>query len=51
MGDVWDSFITGFCKVEFACHQGEPNWLGRIFLSVGVSVVVITFVNILEKYI
>tara|TARA_B100000959_G_C14884837_1_gene584142 strand:+ start:816 stop:1016 length:201 start_codon:yes stop_codon:yes gene_type:complete len=25
---MWDSFISGFCKVEFLCYTGEPNWLG-----------------------
>ena len=27
-----DSFINGFCKVEFLCYQGEPNWLGWLIL-------------------
>jgi len=24
--------ITKFCKVEFVCFSGEPNWLGELFL-------------------
>ena len=24
--------ITKFCKVEFVCFNGEPNWLGMLFL-------------------
>jgi len=24
--------ITTFCKVEFVCFNGEPNWLGELFL-------------------
>jgi hypothetical protein len=27
-----ESFIDGFCKVEFLCYQGEPNWLGWVVL-------------------
>jgi len=30
---MYDKFITGFCKVEFLCYQGEPNWLGWLVLS------------------
>ena len=26
--EIWDSFIESFCKVEFLCYTGEPNWLG-----------------------
>lgn len=29
---IWDDFITGFCEVDFVCYEGEPNWLGFIFL-------------------
>ena len=28
MGEEWNNFITGFCKVELLCWHGEPNWLG-----------------------
>jgi len=31
-------FITGFCKVEFLCYQGEPNWLGWGLLGIGFAV-------------
>ena len=24
--------IPKFCKVEFVCFNGEPNWLGELFL-------------------
>ena len=27
-------FIAGFCKVEFLCHSGDPNWLGWIVLGI-----------------
>ena len=27
-------FIAGFCKVEFLCYAGDPNWLGWIVLGV-----------------
>jgi hypothetical protein len=32
VGGFWDNFISGFCKVEFLCWEGEPNWLGWIVL-------------------
>lgn len=32
---MWDSFIDGFCKVEFLCYAGDPNWLGWIVLFFG----------------
>ena len=33
MGEYWDRFIFGFCKVEFVCWQGEPNWLGWMVIA------------------
>ena len=27
-----DNFINSFCKVQFLCYEGEPNWLGLIVL-------------------
>ena len=32
---VWDPFVTGFCKVQFLCYQGDPNWLGWIVIGGG----------------
>ena len=32
MTDFFDKFILSFCKVEFLCYSGDPNWLGWIFL-------------------
>ena len=31
---MWDSFIAGYCKVEFLCYAGEPNWLGWIPIGI-----------------
>ena len=31
--ELWGKFIAGFCKVEFLCHGGEPNWLGWIVIG------------------
>ena len=31
--ELWNNFIAGFCKLEFLCHGGEPNWLGWIALG------------------
>lgn len=30
----WQSFKVGFCKVEFLCYAGEPNWLGSIIIII-----------------
>lgn len=27
-----ESLYSSFCKVEFVCYQGEPNWLGWLIL-------------------
>lgn len=31
--EYWNFLITGYCKVEFLCYNGEPNWLGWIPLG------------------
>ncbi len=33
----WKEFITGYCKVDFVCWAGKPNWLGWLVLVVGVG--------------
>ena len=33
-------FIESFCKVEFLCYQGDPNWLGWMVLGVFGLVVI-----------
>ena len=35
----YDGFIAGFCKVEFLCHAGEPNWLGWGLLGFSALIV------------
>ena len=32
LAGFWTWFITGFCKVDFVCFEGSPNWLGWILL-------------------
>ena len=27
-----NSFFSSFCKVEFVCYEGDPNWLGWLIL-------------------
>ena len=34
-----NSFFSSFCKVEFVCYQGEPNWLGWLILIPFVLVI------------
>ena len=48
MSELWDKFITGFCKVEFACWNGEPNWLGWVFIG---GVLCAFFVPVIEWWI
>jgi len=31
--DTTFDFINRFCKVDFVCYAGNPNWLGYIILS------------------
>jgi|GEM_PF-2538103 hypothetical protein len=31
---MWEGFIRGFCKVEFLCYAGDPNWLGWVVLGI-----------------
>jgi len=33
-----DSFYDGFCKVEFLCYLGEPNWLGWMVIGIGIGI-------------
>ena len=44
MIDYWNAlehaFIIGFCKVDFLCYAGAPNWLGSAVLGLGGIVVV-----------
>jgi len=39
MDEYWSAFIGGFCKVEFLCHTGDPNWLGWGVIGIGVLIV------------
>lgn len=43
-------FKINFCKVEFLCYQGDPNWLGAIFIYViGFSVMSLSLYLIFDK--
>tara|TARA_B100000749_G_scaffold181768_1_gene140361 strand:- start:242 stop:406 length:165 start_codon:yes stop_codon:yes gene_type:complete len=43
---MWDKFISGFCKVEFLCFAGSPNWLGWGVLGIGLIVALFLLVVI-----
>ncbi|MGB1876020.1 MAG: hypothetical protein ACPHGY_03710 [Rhodospirillaceae bacterium] len=53
-----DGFINGFCKVEFLCYAGDPNWLGWIvlvigglfLLMVGLVIGLMLFATIIESF-
>lgn len=34
LAELWGNFIAGFCKVQFLCYGGEPNWLGWIVIAI-----------------
>ena len=36
LAELWGNFIAGFCKVQFLCYGGEPNWLGWIVIAFAV---------------
>ena len=38
--------IPKFCKVEFVCFNGEPNWMGEIFLYAASFIIVWMLFNI-----
>jgi hypothetical protein len=37
-GRFVDTFYDEFCKVDFLCHAGEPNWLGWLVVALGAAV-------------
>jgi hypothetical protein len=40
-----ESFIDGFCKVEFLCYHGEPNWLGwAVLIPAGVVGLIVALI-------
>jgi hypothetical protein len=41
MEEVFNNFITGFCKVQFLCYEGTPNWLGWGILGIASLVLII----------
>ena len=44
MAGWWDSFAQGFCKVQFLCFAGDPNWLGWIVLAFGALLLLGVFI-------
>lgn len=38
MTDFWNGLIFRFCKVEFLCWNGDPNWLGWIVLVIVLGI-------------
>ena len=47
MLEYWNAFIVGFCKVEFLCYAGSPNWLGWAVIGFGCLSFLIAFCAIL----
>ena len=42
-----ESLYSSFCKVEFLCYQGEPNWLGWLVLIPFFLILTIFLYNLL----
>ena len=38
--------IPKFCKVEFVCFNGEPNWMGELFLFAPFPIIVWILISI-----
>ena len=42
-----NGFYEFFCKVEFLCYQGEPNWLGWIvIIPIGYVIFILLFAGL-----
>ena len=41
--EIYNAFISSFCKVEFLCYEGSPNWLGWGLLGGAIIFLVILF--------
>jgi len=48
MGEFWEKFLFGFCKVDAVCWQGDPNWLGWIILFIVGAIVAVIVIMILD---
>jgi hypothetical protein len=38
--------IPKFCKVEFVCFNGEPNWMGELFLYAPFPIILWLLISI-----
>ena len=47
---MFDSFINSFCKVQFLCYEGEPNWLGLIVLFPLVIIVASSMLYLIKTF-
>ena len=36
---MWSDFLYVFCKMEFLCNNGDPNWLGMVVLVAVVAII------------
>jgi hypothetical protein len=48
MEETWGTFIQAFCKVEFLCYAGEPNWLGWGVIGFGGMIILGIITSILS---
>ena len=39
MEGLRQDLLEGLCRLDFACHQGEPNWLGIVVVLIGLLTV------------
>jgi len=50
MSEFWDKFVYEFCKVEFVCWNGELNWLGWVFIVLGLLILLFLLLIVLSIY-
>ncbi len=36
---MWSDFIYAFCKVDFLCNNGDPNWIGMVVLVATAAII------------
>ena len=46
---MWSDFLYVFCKAEFLCNNGDPNWLGMAVLVAVAAIILNAAASALKK--
>ncbi len=46
----WDKIVFEFCKVEFLCWNGDPNWLGWSVIAIGAFILLTMLVALVADW-